>query len=412
MEKEILEQVHRNITLNQAKNFNILQEQQEYLIKWRNEEFKALDKMKNTQGKLLNQMEKIRRTHAKSADQIQLIFDALVLLQNQTEAVISTYNNLVKYHVGEVQNQLNQLVNRQESEIDYVMSAVYNGLQRINHNIEEMVTIQQEALQSCTHSKDMQKEYLEAWTQSIIDVNGDLNNFLNESLENVKALNNDISSVHQQIKVITSPFERVLNVLSNFYIVGFIGLTINDTGVQQIVLNIFMYGSLLYISNARFQRQPLYIRAAIMATTSTVLHITLKQIIRTAPLHSWSIKMIVSAFIHKAGLKFETLHGNVEIKNLVVTDQDGRPEKSVISKGKDEKTFKTSNSRPSKQLKKAPSIRSNYPDSRKKEDSCDTEETDSANNQPKTYKRQKNVRFNEENQPFPVYQFHKYYHTE
>lgn len=130
-----------------------MQEQQEYLIKWRNEEFKALDKMRNTQGKLLNQMEKIRRTHAKSADQIQLIFDALVLLQNQTEAVISTYNNLVKYHVGEVQNQLNQLVNRQESEIDYVMSAVYNGLQRINHNIEEMVTIQQEALQSWSHSK-------------------------------------------------------------------------------------------------------------------------------------------------------------------------------------------------------------------------------------------------------------------
>lgn len=68
----------------------------------------------------------------------------------------------------------------------------------------------------------MQKEYLEAWTQSIIDVNGDLNNFLNESLENVKALNNDISSVHQQIKVITSPFERVLNVLSNFYIGKFV----------------------------------------------------------------------------------------------------------------------------------------------------------------------------------------------
>lgn len=150
---EILDQVHRNITANQARNFDILQEQQEFLIKWRNEEFKTLGKMNTTQQTLLDQMEKIRGAHAKSADQIQLIFDALVLLQNQTEAVIFTYNNMVKYHVGEVQNQLNQLVNRQEFEVDYVMGTIVDGLQRINTNIGEMITIQQEALQSWSHSK-------------------------------------------------------------------------------------------------------------------------------------------------------------------------------------------------------------------------------------------------------------------
>lgn len=122
--------------------------------------------------------------------------------------------------------------------------------------------------------------------------------------------------------------------------------------------------------------------------------------------------MIFSAFIQQAGLKFETLHGNVDIKDLVVTDQDGKPRKSAVSKGKDTKTVETSNSRPFKQLEKVPSICSNYPESRKKEDSYDTEVTESANNQPKTYKRHKNVRFNEGNKPFPVYQFHKYYHTE
>lgn len=402
MEKEILDQVHRNITANQARNFDILQEQQEFLIKWRNEEFKTLGKMNTTQQTLLDQMEKIRGAHAKSADQIQLIFDALVLLQNQTEAVIFTYNNMVKYHVGEVQNQLNQLVNRQEFEVDYVMGTIVDGLQRINTNIGEMITIQQEALQSWSHSKDIQKEYLEAWTGSIIDVNRDLNNFLNESLTNVKTLHDNISSVHQQIKVFTSPFEQILNTLSNFYI-----------SVQHILLNVTMYGSLLHILNATFRHQPLFVRAFIMTLLPSMLHFTLKYLFGRLPAYNvpikvgiilleWLVEGLMSDIVKKTKVKLHSsIHRNVEIN-------DKSEGKSNVTTDSNKKKAQITNVKTYNQLQQVPHLRNRLTERLTKDESgeIDVKESES------TIKRYNKLKLKDEQERFPIYQFHKYYHVE
>ncbi|KAL0581360.1 hypothetical protein ABG067_008459 [Albugo candida] len=123
------------------------------MINWRNEEFDTLAKLKESQAHIVSQMELVRGTHSKSADQIQLIFEALVLLQNQTEAVILKYNYLVQYHVGEMQNQLNQLATRQEYEVDYIVDAVVTNLRDIDRNIEDMIAIQKEAIENWSHSK-------------------------------------------------------------------------------------------------------------------------------------------------------------------------------------------------------------------------------------------------------------------
>jgi hypothetical protein len=98
-------------------------------------------------------MDLVQGTHLKSAEQIQAIFEALVLLQNQTEAIIVKYNHLIQYHVNEMQVQLNQLVIRQEYELDHVVSTVVAGLQTIDRNIEDMVKMQQEALESWAQAK-------------------------------------------------------------------------------------------------------------------------------------------------------------------------------------------------------------------------------------------------------------------
>jgi MarR-like DNA-binding transcriptional regulator SgrR of sgrS sRNA len=150
---EILEKLHRNITLNQIRNFNILQQQQEYLISWRNEEFETLGRLKDSQLEIIDQMETVQGTHLKSAEQINSIYEALILLQNQTETVIVKYNNLIQYHVSEMQTQLNQLVVRQEYELDEIVRAVVSGLRKIDHNIEEMIHIQQEALKKWASAK-------------------------------------------------------------------------------------------------------------------------------------------------------------------------------------------------------------------------------------------------------------------
>lgn len=151
--QEILQKLHANITLNQLKNFNILQQQQEYLISWRNEEFKTLSKLKESQVEILNQMDTIQGIHLKSEDEIHDIYDSLVSLQNQTQVVIIKYNQLIQHHVNEMQAQLNQLIKRQEYELDNVVGTIIHGLQAIDRNIDEMVKVQHEALENWSNTR-------------------------------------------------------------------------------------------------------------------------------------------------------------------------------------------------------------------------------------------------------------------
>lgn len=139
--------------MNQVKNFEILQQQQEYLIHWRNEEFETLGRLKNSQLEIVNQMEHMQGSHTRSAEQIKHIYESLVSLQNETEAIIAKYNHLIQYHVNQMQNQLNQLAVRQENELDHVVGSVVSGLRAIDQNIKDMVLLQQETLQKWTSDK-------------------------------------------------------------------------------------------------------------------------------------------------------------------------------------------------------------------------------------------------------------------
>ncbi|KAG2228847.1 hypothetical protein INT48_003837 [Thamnidium elegans] len=153
LEKDILEKLHTNITLNQVKNFNILQQQQELLIDWRNDEFKTLGRLKESQSKVFNQIDTIHQVHSRTADQIQQIFETLVLVQNQTKVAVAEYNQVVQQYVKEMQTQLNQLVIRQEFEVNQVIDTVISGLKTIDRNIEEMVTIQQVTILNWSREK-------------------------------------------------------------------------------------------------------------------------------------------------------------------------------------------------------------------------------------------------------------------
>lgn len=128
------------------KNFNILQQQQELLINWRNDEFKTLDRLKESQSRVFNQIDTIHQSHSRTADQIQQIFETLVLVQNQTETAVAEYEQVARQYVKEMHTQLNQLAIRQEFEVNLVIDTVISGLKTIDRNIEEMVTVQQETI--------------------------------------------------------------------------------------------------------------------------------------------------------------------------------------------------------------------------------------------------------------------------
>lgn len=150
---ETLEKLRTNVALNQVKNFNILQQQQEYLINWRNEEFETFYRLKESISQVLNGIDTVQQGHSRTANQIQHIFEALVLLQNQTEVILQRYSRLIQYNVNRMQNQLNQLAIRQELELDRVINTVVKGLKIVDKNIEKILYIQEKTIKSRSHAK-------------------------------------------------------------------------------------------------------------------------------------------------------------------------------------------------------------------------------------------------------------------
>lgn len=148
MEKEILERLHENITLNQVKNFNILSSQQRYLIQWREEEFKRLDKLKESQLNIFEHVEKTSMYYQRMAHQVELLFETLVLLQNQTELSILQYNDMVSRHVEQVQMLLQDSFLYQAMKIDETLDSLLTKSNTLNQHVERILLLQEQTVQS------------------------------------------------------------------------------------------------------------------------------------------------------------------------------------------------------------------------------------------------------------------------
>ncbi|KAI9362140.1 hypothetical protein BD770DRAFT_440828 [Pilaira anomala] len=214
--KDLLEKLHINITLNQVKNFEILQKQQQLLINWKNEEFKRLERLKSSQTQVLSQIKNVQAFHARSASQIEQIFETLVLLHKQTEIIVSDYNKIIKTHVENMHNKLNQLANKQEDELERAVDIVRNGLRLIDHNVEEMVHMQQDALARWAHAQDAQIKHMKSWKESLDETNMNLQQSLKSSLEKVDLLKQDVFIIHTQVKRVLAPIQWTNNVIENF----------------------------------------------------------------------------------------------------------------------------------------------------------------------------------------------------
>ncbi|ORE05485.1 hypothetical protein BCV72DRAFT_229674 [Rhizopus microsporus var. microsporus] len=148
MEKEILEKLHENITLNQVKNFNILSSQQRYLIQWREEEFKRLDKLKESQLDIFEHVEKTNMYYQRMAHQVELLFETLVLLQNQTELSILQYNDMVSRHVEQVQMFLQDSFLYQAMKIDETLDSLLTKSNTLNQHVERTLLLQEQTVES------------------------------------------------------------------------------------------------------------------------------------------------------------------------------------------------------------------------------------------------------------------------
>ncbi|CAO3692769.1 unnamed protein product [Rhizopus microsporus] len=221
MEKEILERLHENITLNQVKNFNILSSQQRYLIQWREEEFKRLDKLKESQLNIFEHVEKTSMYYQRMAHQVELLFETLVLLQNQTELSILQYNDMVSRHVEQVQMLLQDSFLYQAMKIDETLDSLLTKSNTLNQHVERILLLQEQTVQSWNLlTKNLERELTDVWNQSIYRMSTGFHLIMNQSLSEAKLLKHDLTLIHRQVKDTMEPFHRLSNLISGVYFQG------------------------------------------------------------------------------------------------------------------------------------------------------------------------------------------------
>lgn len=214
----MLERLHENITLNQAKNYEILKNQHEYLAQWHQQEMHTFDHLKKSQHELWYQMQAIQQTHLQTANQVQMIFNTLKLLQNSTELAVNKYNSLFQIHAQELQSQLNEITMRHAMDIDQLLDRVFGDFSLVEKGLSRMMTAQRKVVQDWEETKMVQQEYLDVWRDSIEQVNSRLMEVMNHSMQYMKSIEKDISLMQDQISWLLFPFKWLHGSITHLYI--------------------------------------------------------------------------------------------------------------------------------------------------------------------------------------------------
>ncbi|KAL9544572.1 hypothetical protein MBANPS3_007552 [Mucor bainieri] len=215
---EILEKLHANITLNQVRNYEILKNQHEYLAQWHQQEMQTFDHLKKSQHELWHQMQAIQQIHLQTANQVQMIFDTLKLLQNSTELAVNKYNSMFQIHTEELQYQLNEITMRHAMAIDQLVDRVLGDFSQVEKGLSRMMTAQRKVVQDWEETKVIQQEYLDVWRDSIEQVNSRLSQVMNHSMQHIDSIRQDISLIHDQLSWLIVPFKWLHASIAHVYL--------------------------------------------------------------------------------------------------------------------------------------------------------------------------------------------------
>lgn len=247
MEKEILEKLHENITLNQVKNFDILQSQQNYLIQWRQQEFDMLDVLKESQVDVINHIAKAKDYYQKTESQIEFLFDTLGLLQNRTQLAIIQYDEMVNRHIEQVYRQLNDLLIHQTMEIDGLVDTLLLKLDKVHKHIEQSLLDQIQATNSWNeYVKNIELELNDGWKNSIQNMSTILYNAINGPLDEIKQLQDKLNDAHHHLNEIMKPFHWVSE---NTWIIYSQGLS----AVKHLIMQLLAWATLCNRLQTLFQ---------------------------------------------------------------------------------------------------------------------------------------------------------------
>ncbi|KAI8974333.1 hypothetical protein BDB01DRAFT_404926 [Pilobolus umbonatus] len=207
IEKDILNKLHENITLNQVKNFDILNRQQNYMIEWREEEMAHLSNIKDIQHEMHNQFENLKDVNEETIHQMTSIHDRMMDMKHQSQSMMNEHQQSIELYRDKIQNHFHGLVSHQQDTMNGLYDAILSDINGLNSQLQEMVSIQSDAIDAWNEARVSQTEYIHTWESLVVSVNRSMNEIINASMAEIHDMQGDLKEIHYQIGSFIQPIK-------------------------------------------------------------------------------------------------------------------------------------------------------------------------------------------------------------
>ncbi|CAG8607116.1 1700_t:CDS:10 [Cetraspora pellucida] len=204
LERDLLEELHRNITQNQLINYSILRVQQSDMISWRKEEMARLIQLEKSQSMILNSVNVIEKiTSLASVNMVSLkdnLSDSQEIVQgtlsqlSQLREELEVYRSKTSETFEEINSATDQQFMSLKQTMEYVESIakinikISENLQKIDTALHNILMAQEKVYNIIEAHKDQHQDLANQWQNSLLEAKQNLQMLLNISQSEIQLL--------------------------------------------------------------------------------------------------------------------------------------------------------------------------------------------------------------------------------
>ncbi|CDS07487.1 hypothetical protein LRAMOSA01436 [Lichtheimia ramosa] len=210
LERELVEQLHQNITKQQISNLALLQKQQQQMTEGHLQGMASLERIHQAQEHLWQQWQlNMMDMHEKTKHDLSDIADLILSMQHDLQ--LKQQEQLMHLDIidSSLKQRLNALWDTTEHELQQILGHVEARMRYMQSGMESTLMLQRQVSIEWRAIQDTQIVAVKQWQVMMSEMNTTLSSMLNTTSQNILHLQNDIQSVHRQFQSMLEPLSHV-----------------------------------------------------------------------------------------------------------------------------------------------------------------------------------------------------------
>ncbi|KAI7887546.1 hypothetical protein K492DRAFT_179326 [Lichtheimia hyalospora FSU 10163] len=210
LERELVEQLHQNITKQQISNLALLQKQQQQMTQGHQQSMASLERINQAQEHLWQQWQlNMMDMHEKAKHDLSDIADLILSMQHDLQ--LKQQEQLMHLDIvdASLKQRLEALWDTSEHELQQILGHVEARMRYMQSDVESTLMLQRQVSFEWNAIQDTQIVAVKRWQAMMNEMNTTLASMLNTTSQNILHLQDDIQSVHRQFQGMLEPLSNV-----------------------------------------------------------------------------------------------------------------------------------------------------------------------------------------------------------